>query len=119
MLLHIKYLVYTKTTAGVAGGGRRGGCNLHSYILPRQLAACQPLRKLLNLGLARLWLWGWSRALSNGATTLSQVFLCWLHHLISTVVILHFCCGLPLCCGPGRAGCSAALKSAQESPARC
>lgn len=58
MLLHIKYLVYTKTTAGVAGGGRGGGSNLHSWFLPRQLVACQPLRKLLNLGLARLWLQG-------------------------------------------------------------
>ena len=72
MLLHIKYLVYTTTTAGVAGGGRGGGCNLHSCFLPQQLTACQPLRKLLNLSLARVWLQGWSRALSSDATTLSQ-----------------------------------------------
>lgn len=72
MLLHIKYLVYTKTTAGVAGGGRGGGCNLHSCFLPQQLAACQPLRKLLNQGLARVWLQGWSGALSSDAATLSQ-----------------------------------------------
>lgn len=96
MLLHIKYLVYTTTTAGVAGGGRGGDCNLHSCFLPRQPAAFQPLGKLPNLGLARVWLQGWSRA--------SPPYLC------------H---SLPLCCRPVRAGCSAALKSAQGFFARC
>lgn len=39
MLVHIKYLVYTQTTAGVAGGGRGGGCDLHACFLPLQPSA--------------------------------------------------------------------------------
>lgn len=84
MFLHIKYLVYTKTTAGVAGGGRGGGCNLHSRFLPQQVVASQTFGKLLNLGLAAGMVQGSQQRCYHPVSS----SVCWLHHPISSVVFL-------------------------------